>query len=617
MHPQELIEEETTNRSAAGPARSAAVRHGLSVGLLSAAALGTLPTNHVALGQSVVEVIPGVWNYEVILPEFPPTAGGLPSIVNDAENGARDISNARLAVGRVRTGDGRQRAFAYGCVGQFGVPADTVIWLPIPADGLGVPFDGAEALDINESGVVAGNAGSTAGFAGGGTSTWGSRAVLWRLGEGPNGTNAWQRFDPPNSAPHGTWPQADTGFTAFLGLSAESPSRAVGYAGSVFGCFGPSACAFGVRPVAFAVDVPPLGDPQIRTEADARPGSWPCPFKGRAMGVSRDGSLIVGARNMTLGCDHEPVTFGIQCSPSIWKPLGNHDIFAADLGAAVSDGMGTVSAECLAVSAETSGQSISVGYALAPTMGMPIPHAWRISSEGGGQPQPLQLPVLSGSGSVTDIEVARWLPSSSEAARVAVGRVGSASAAIWFWNAGSWSSSSWVVRDVNSPLVLSPLWAARGIHIQQLWGVNEWGDAVGEALVGEVRQPVILRASRLLADLDWNGCVGASDLAILLAAWCPSPPCNAPNPSADLNRDGLIGSSDLAILLAQWTCTQVAQSSLVPEEIAEASENKVDFAAQFVGLSDIQGYRAWASTVPEPFREIVDAVMWSVAKSEY
>lgn len=46
-------------------------------------------------------------------------------------------------------------------------------------------------------------------------------------------------------------------------------------------------------------------------------------------------------------------------------------------------------------------------------------------------------------------------------------------------------------------------------------------------------------------DLDDDGVVGASDLAILLAAWGGTGP-------ADLDRDGTVGASDLAILLAAW-----------------------------------------------------------------
>ena len=48
------------------------------------------------------------------------------------------------------------------------------------------------------------------------------------------------------------------------------------------------------------------------------------------------------------------------------------------------------------------------------------------------------------------------------------------------------------------------------------------------------------------ADLDGNGEVGGSDLAVLLAAWGTS------DPEADLSGDGGVGGDDLAILLAAW-----------------------------------------------------------------
>ena len=67
-------------------------------------------------------------------------------------------------------------------------------------------------------------------------------------------------------------------------------------------------------------------------------------------------------------------------------------------------------------------------------------------------------------------------------------------------------------------------------------------------------------------------------------------------------------------MLSQWSCTQAALESPVPASVAQNSRESVDFAANFVGLSDIPGYRAWAATAPEPLRALVDSVMWSVAK---
>ncbi len=51
-------------------------------------------------------------------------------------------------------------------------------------------------------------------------------------------------------------------------------------------------------------------------------------------------------------------------------------------------------------------------------------------------------------------------------------------------------------------------------------------------------------ASCVAADLDCDGAVGPTDLALLLGAWGTS--------GADLNGDGVTGSEDLAILLGAW-----------------------------------------------------------------
>jgi hypothetical protein len=47
-------------------------------------------------------------------------------------------------------------------------------------------------------------------------------------------------------------------------------------------------------------------------------------------------------------------------------------------------------------------------------------------------------------------------------------------------------------------------------------------------------------------DLDGDGLIGASDLALLLGAW------SSPGPFADLDADSVVGSSDLGLLLGAW-----------------------------------------------------------------
>lgn len=76
--------------------------------------------------------------------------------------------------------------------------------------------------------------------------------------------------------------------------------------------------------------------------------------------------------------------------------------------------------------------------------------------------------------------------------------------------------------------------------------------ADGNTVVGIARGPSGSFGFRLQfgspcpADLDGNGEVGGSDLAVLLAAW------GTDDPEADLTGNGTVGGEDLAILLAAW-----------------------------------------------------------------
>jgi hypothetical protein len=61
----------------------------------------------------------------------------------------------------------------------------------------------------------------------------------------------------------------------------------------------------------------------------------------------------------------------------------------------------------------------------------------------------------------------------------------------------------------------------------------------GESQFGLLRRDV--------ADLDGDGTIGSTDLAILLSAWGTS------GSVADLDGSGTVGSPDLAILLSAWS----------------------------------------------------------------
>ncbi len=61
-----------------------------------------------------------------------------------------------------------------------------------------------------------------------------------------------------------------------------------------------------------------------------------------------------------------------------------------------------------------------------------------------------------------------------------------------------------------------------------------------------VQGAVMLDPNFCPADLDGDGAVTSSDLAIILGSW------NTDDPTADINLDGTVNSSDLATVLGSW-----------------------------------------------------------------
>jgi hypothetical protein len=196
------------------------------------------------------------------------------------------------------------------------------------------------------------------------------------------------------------------------------------------------------------------------------------------------------------------------------------------------------------------------------------------------------------------------------------------------WFAEGDQVSNWAVADINE--LVSPTPPIEGYSsfvVRALRGVNTRGDAVGMAEFTptadpevRIRRAVLLRAvpSGLAGDLDGDGMVGASDLAILLGAWCTEAAASC-DPIADLNCDGLVNAADLSTLLANWgngagTAAATRGGDPVPEAIALDSKDAVEFSIEFVGLDGIEGYKEWAATVPAPLRELVEQVVWNTAK---
>jgi probable HAF family extracellular repeat protein len=79
------------------------------------------------------------------------------------------------------------------------------------------------------------------------------------------------------------------------------------------------------------------------------------------------------------------------------------------------------------------------------------------------------------------------------------------------------------------------------------YGINSSGQVAGR--VGSAAGGCALRLTPKLqrpADLDCDGAVGSSDLAILLQSW------GAKDSPADLDKDGGVDAADLTILLSDW-----------------------------------------------------------------
>lgn len=201
---------------------------------------------------------------------------------------------------------------------------------------------------------------------------------------------------------------------------------------------------------------------------------------------------------------------------------------------------------------------------------------------------------------------------------------------VWFAADGE-LDGNWAAADVNTLISpIPPIESYSKMIVRSLRGVNRNGDAVGMAEFKRADQPttappirraVLLRAvpQRLNGDIDRSGSVDAADLAILFNAWCPEGSTQRCDALSDLSCDGWVGASDLAILLSNWSNTGGAAAFVqggdpVPEELALESEEALEFSIQFVGLGDIDGYKAWAATAPAPLREIIDEFVWNITK---
>jgi hypothetical protein len=265
-------------------------------------------------------------------------------------------------------------------------------------------------------------------------------------------------------------------------------------------------------------------------------------------------------------------------------------------------------------------------------------YAWRPGNLSDGAPllDVLTHPDAGKGFAASDMES---LDSQLSPGRMVVGRVNRTAddpgqmGAIWFRpdSASGWTTQDWQYRRVGS--MASPLKSAtETVRVVNLEGVNRYGDCVGSADVvardpngglppTTTRRAVLLRAVPIacVGDLNRDSAIGPQDLAILLSYWCAAQNCSSASAIADLNVDGAVGAQDLSIFLANWggscswpQCSALAEN--VPPEPVRLAMESVEFASGFVGLGDFAGYRAWRETAPAPLAEIVDGVLWDIAK---
>lgn len=77
------------------------------------------------------------------------------------------------------------------------------------------------------------------------------------------------------------------------------------------------------------------------------------------------------------------------------------------------------------------------------------------------------------------------------------------------------------------------------------------GNIPGLGVTGTLTNALVtIVPTNLVGDIDGDGIVGSSDMAILLAAWGQQSFKNNP---ADINGDGTVNSIDLSMLIANWS----------------------------------------------------------------
>lgn len=120
-----------------------------------------------------------------------------------------------------------------------------------------------------------------------------------------------------------------------------------------------------------------------------------------------------------------------------------------------------------------------------------------------------------------------------------------------------------------------------------------------------------------LGDLDLDGSVGASDLAIVLGSWTSGrfPSCFDECCPANLDGDGFVGAGDLAVILGAWGACPAPCAEPPPEAMMMAALGSMATTPQelssLLGYDTLEAFAAWLGTLTAESRAAVLGLLGS------